>query len=93
VEPHPAQRYGGGKRLEAGPQRDAAALDAPALLDEARRLLEVAGGDRLEALYALAVHTGMRQMELLGLKCEDVDLEGGLIRIQRTLTPNKGRSS
>ena len=28
----------------------------------------VASGDRLEALYVLAVHTGMREGELLGLK-------------------------
>jgi integrase len=59
--------------------------------DEARKLLETARGDSLEALYVLAVHTGMRQGELLGLKWEDVDLEGGVIRIRRTLTRNKGR--
>jgi integrase len=59
--------------------------------DEARRLLEFAHGDRLEALYVLAVHTGARQGELLGLKWEDVDLEGGVIRIRRTITRNKGR--
>jgi integrase len=59
--------------------------------DEARKLLETARGDSLEALYVLAVHTGMRQGELLGLKWEDVDLEGGVVRIRRTLTRNKGR--
>jgi integrase len=59
--------------------------------DEARRFLEAAHGDRLEALYILAVHTGMRQGELLGLKWEDVDLEGGVIHIRRTLTRNRGR--
>jgi integrase len=59
--------------------------------DEARRLLEAARGDRIEALYVLAVHTGMRQGELLGLKWQDVDLEGGVIRIRRTLTRNRGR--
>src|SRR5215218_9719794 len=35
--------------------------------DEARRLLEAACEDRLEALYFLAIHTGMRQGELLAL--------------------------
>jgi integrase len=59
--------------------------------EEARRLLEAARGDRLEALYVLAVHTGMRQGELLGLKWEDVDLGSGVIRVRRTLTRNKGR--
>jgi integrase len=49
--------------------------------DQARHLLKTAGeaGDRFEALYVLALHTGMRPGELLGLKWEDVDLdEGGL---------------
>ena len=63
----------------------------PLAPDEARRLLEVASGDRLQAVYVLAVHTGMRQGELLGLKWDDVDLESGLIRVRRTLTRNKGR--
>jgi integrase len=40
----------------------------PLSADETCRLLEAAHGDRLEALYVLAVTTGMRQGELLGLK-------------------------
>src|SRR5215212_5483682 len=51
-------------------------LSAP----EARRLLDAASGDRLEALYVLAIHTGMRRGELLGLKWGDVDLEGSTLR-------------
>src|SRR4051812_20929632 len=35
--------------------------------EQAKALLEVARGNRLEALYVLAVHTGMREGELLGL--------------------------
>jgi integrase len=54
--------------------------------EETRRLLEAARGDRLEALYVLAVHTGMRQGELLGLKWQDVDLKAGTIQVTRTLT-------
>ena len=38
-------------------------------------LLEAAQGTELYALYVLAVTTGMRQGELLGLKWEDLDLE------------------
>jgi integrase len=30
--------------------------------------------DRLEALYVLAIHTGLRQGELHGLKWDDLDL-------------------
>ena len=59
--------------------------------DEARGLLETAGGDRLEALYVLAIHTGMRQGELLGLKWENVDLAANAIRVRHTLLRTKGR--
>ena len=58
----------------------------PLSASEARRLLERARDDRLEALYVLAFHTGMRRGELLGLKWEDVDLDGPTIRVRRTLT-------
>jgi integrase len=60
----------------------------PLSAQEARRLLEAARGDRLEALYVLAVHTGMRRGELLGLKWGDVDLENATVRVRRTLTRN-----
>ena len=45
----------------------------PLSAHEARCLLEAAQDERLEALYVLAVHTGMRRGELLGLKWSDVD--------------------
>src|SRR5215213_6874065 len=61
--------------------------------DEARKLIEAVRGDKLEALYILAVHTGMRQGELLALKWEDVDLNEGVIRIRRTLVRSGGRIS
>jgi integrase len=52
--------------------------------------LETACEDRLEALIVLAIHTGLRQGELLGLKWEDVDLEDGTLRVRRTLATAKG---
>src|SRR5215211_8125239 len=58
---------------------------------ETRKLLEAARGDKLEALYMLAVQTGMRQGELLALKWEDVDLNEGVIRVRRTLARSGGR--
>jgi integrase len=58
----------------------------PLSAEEARRLLDAARGDRFEALYVLAVHTGMRRGELLGLKWDDVDLENATARVRRTLT-------
>lgn len=59
--------------------------------EDARRLLEAARDDRLEALYVLAVITGMREGELLGLKWADVDLEAGALRVKRTLTRQGGK--
>ncbi len=59
---------------------------------QARTFLEVARGDRLEALYVLAIHTGMRQGELLGLKWDDVDLDAGVLRVRGTKTARSRRS-
>jgi integrase len=64
----------------------------PLSAQEARRLLDAANGNRLEALYVLAIQTGMRQGELLGLKWEDIDLDGQSVRVRRTLT-RKGSDS
>jgi integrase len=59
--------------------------------EQARCLLEAAEGDRFEALYVLAVRTGMRPGELLGLKWEDVDLDGngGSLRVNCALSDGK----
>jgi integrase len=65
----------------------------PLTAEEANRLLEAASGDRLEALYVLAIHTGLRQGELLALKWEDVDLERRVLRVRRTLTRARGKVS
>ena len=46
-------------------------------LEQVRTLLSVARGNRFEALYTLAVTTGMRRGELLALKWRDVDLGQG----------------
>jgi integrase len=57
---------------------------------EVRRLLEAAAGDRLEAVFVLAVTTGLRQGELLGLAWEDLDLAGGRLHVRRELTHREG---
>jgi integrase len=57
----------------------------PLTPEQVKMLLEAASGDRLEGLYTLAVHTGLRQGELLGVKWEDVDLESGSLHVKRTL--------
>src|SRR5215216_5550519 len=58
---------------------------------QTQTLLEAARGDRLEAHYVLAVHTGMREGELLGLKWEDVDLERGVLRLRHALVREGGK--
>ena len=55
------------------------------------QLLEAAKGDRLEALYVLAVTTGLRQGELLGLQWEDVDFAGAVLHVRHTLHELNGR--
>jgi len=62
-----------------GTRREALAL-AP---EEARRLLDAARGDRLEALYSVALALGLRQGEALGLMWSDIDLDVGMLRVRR----------
>jgi integrase len=63
----------------------------PLSKDEARVLLEAARGDRFGALYVLAITTGLRRGELLGLRWDDVDLEGATLRVGRALVREGGR--
>ncbi len=58
---------------------------APLTGEQVRTLLEAARGNKLEALYILAVTTGMRQGEIIGLRWEDVDLRGGTLRVNRSV--------
>ncbi|MHC6630517.1 tyrosine-type recombinase/integrase [Streptomyces globosus] len=52
---------------------------------EARQFLDAARADRLQALYELALRTGLRKGELLGLHWEDLDLTTGTASIRRSL--------
>ena len=61
----------------------------PLTPEQARTFLEAAKGDRLQALYVLAITTGLREGELLGLRWADVNLEGGKLRVLRQLTRTK----
>ena len=60
---------------------EASYLDA----DQVRALLAAAKGDPLEALVVLAVSTGLRQGELLGLQWGDIDLQAGTLAVRRQL--------
>ncbi|MCC6642425.1 MAG: site-specific integrase [Deltaproteobacteria bacterium] len=82
-------------RLEIMRRNPVAAVDRPRApkpeirsleVDECRKLLEAAKGDRLEALYVVAVATGLRQGEIFGLRWGDVDLGERALQVRRTLT-------
>jgi integrase len=63
------------------PQRDLRVLDS----DAARQFLQAAQGDPREALYITALTTGMRIGELLGLRWADLDVDAGVVHVQRKL--------
>jgi integrase len=80
--------------------RNAAAVKAPRpdpeemhplSADEAKALLKASRGERFEALYVLAITTGLRRGELLGLRWRDVDLKSGVLRVGRALVREGGR--
>ncbi len=60
--------------------------------DQAKALLDAAEGDRLHALYVLAVTSGMRQGELLGLFWSDLDLAARKVRVRRALVTGYGQT-
>ncbi|HHV55205.1 MAG TPA: site-specific integrase [Firmicutes bacterium] len=53
--------------------------------EEVEALLKAAEGERLYPLLLTAVHTGMRQGELLGLRWADVDLKTGVALVRQAL--------
>jgi len=52
---------------------------------DARALLEAAACDRLETLYVLALTTGMREGEVLGLRWRDVHFDANALEIRGSL--------
>ncbi|MBC8508304.1 MAG: site-specific integrase, partial [Chloroflexi bacterium] len=59
--------------------------------DEVLRFLITIRGNANEALYILAIKTGMRKGELLALKWSDLDWKKGTIRVQRQVQRIKGQ--
>lgn len=58
----------------------------PYSMEEMRRFMSAAGGHEFGAAFVLMATTGIRPGECLGLYDADVDLENGVLKIQRTLT-------
>jgi integrase len=59
--------------------------------DGARKLLEVARGERFEAIIVLALTLGLRRGEILGLRWSDVDFEERVLRVNQALQHFGGR--
>jgi integrase len=59
--------------------------------EQAKALLTAAAGDRLEALYVLALTTGMRLGELFALEWSNVDLQAGYLTVRYTLMELNGK--
>jgi integrase len=57
--------------------------------EQAKKFLEVIHGDRYEALYLLAITTGMREGELFGLKWSDVNLDAASITVNHAIAQTK----
>jgi integrase len=53
-------------------------------------VLRAASSDDLESLWRLALLTGMRRGELLGLMWQDVNLDSGALAVRRTLSRGNG---
>ena len=57
----------------------------PLTVEEAQAFLTAVKGDRLEALYTVALAVGLRQGEALGLRWQDVDLDAGTLAVRKQL--------
>ena len=78
-----------GERPRSSRERQEIKALSPA---QVRALLDAARGARGEAIYTVALHTGLRQGELLGLKWTDLDLDSKSPRlaVRRTLKVVEG---
>jgi integrase len=69
------------------PRREMATLDEA----QARRFLATAKGERLEALYSVALSLGLREGEALALRWSDVDVDRRQLSIRQTLQRMGGK--
>ena len=85
--------------LAADPPRAARPEYATYDAAKVRRLWRSVEGTRWKPFLVLAIKTGLRQGELLGLKWSDIDLAGGALQVRRqlqrdkTFQPTKGQRS
>lgn len=59
-------------------------------LEEVKKFLETAKASKHYALFLLAIQTGMRPEEYLGLQWKDIDLDRKVLSVRRALIARKG---
>ena len=59
--------------------------------DEARKFLKAIKGERLEALFSVALSLGLRQGEALGLRWQDIDFEARTLRVSYAIQRIEGK--
>jgi len=68
----------------------------PLTLEQVHKLLAVVEGHYMEALFKVALATGLRRGELMGLKWQDINFDTGVLQVRRILSrvptkmPGKG---
>lgn len=65
----------------------------PLMDEDIARFIEAIKGDRFEFVFLLALFSGMRQSELLGLQWDDIDFDAGTITVCRQLQREYGGNS
>jgi integrase len=60
--------------------------------DQVRMFLDASASDRWAPLFRLAVTTGLRRGEIVGLRWPDLDLDAGSLTVQRTVVVVSGRA-
>ena len=65
----------------------------PFTLKQVQSFFDAIRGHKWEALFTLALATGMRQGELLGLKWQDINFTTGILQVRRILTRVPSRTS
>lgn len=76
--------------LVRAPRVQAKPVD-PLTPDQVRLMLGAIQGDRLEALFTVAVALGLRQGECFALQWCDIDFETRVLHVRHGLTRSKGR--
>lgn len=59
-------------------------------VEEVQKLVSTTRGHRFEAIFTVALTTGMRRGELFGLRWSDINIERGILYVRRTTNRYKG---